>query len=377
MSQYVGGANTSQPYSGVCYIIATFPDGTMNAATGFVVGPNDVLTASHVIHNTDYGGLAETITVYPGHDGGTSPFGAFTAARVEYLIADADGNGLLTKAESGNDFALLGLDSRVGDSTGLFSLDPGGNASVLEFTGYPSTYRVDNEARLVTDTGSAVPDTLNDVYTYVGIESQPGSSGSPLWYTAADGTARAVGVGSTGDWAAGVAAQHDRITQWIAGNDDLIGDASAESDSGAGTGSGSSGTSVAPGTSDVGAAFDAAWYLSHNADVARAGVDALAHYLSYGWREGRDPNAWFDSDGYLVVYADVAGAGVDPLTHYQLYGWIEGRDPSARFDTSAYLTANPDVAGYPDGALAHYLQFGAGEGRSVFASDDAAWQGVA
>ena len=37
--------------------------------------------------------------------------------------------------------------------------------------------------------------------------------------------------------------------------------------------------------------FDASYYLSHNPDVAQAGVDPLAHYLTTGWKEGRDPNA--------------------------------------------------------------------------------------
>jgi hypothetical protein len=39
--------------------------------------------------------------------------------------------------------------------------------------------------------------------------------------------------------------------------------------------------------------FDAAFYLRHNPDVARSGVDPLAHFLAIGWREGRDPSAAF------------------------------------------------------------------------------------
>jgi hypothetical protein len=37
--------------------------------------------------------------------------------------------------------------------------------------------------------------------------------------------------------------------------------------------------------------FDAEWYLKQNDDVARAGMDPLEHFLTYGIREGRKPYA--------------------------------------------------------------------------------------
>jgi hypothetical protein len=33
--------------------------------------------------------------------------------------------------------------------------------------------------------------------------------------------------------------------------------------------------------------FDGDFYLSANPDVANAGLDPVAHYLQFGWREGR------------------------------------------------------------------------------------------
>jgi hypothetical protein len=37
--------------------------------------------------------------------------------------------------------------------------------------------------------------------------------------------------------------------------------------------------------------FDRDWYLKENPDVAQAGMDPLFHYVQYGAREGRAPNA--------------------------------------------------------------------------------------
>jgi hypothetical protein len=77
----------------------------------------------------------------------------------------------------------------------------------------------------------------------------------------------------------------------------------------------------------VAEAFDAAYYLGMNPDVADAGGDALSHFLVAGWREGRDPNPQFSVRDYLEAYDDVARAGVNPFLHYLMAGREEGRKP--------------------------------------------------
>ncbi len=72
--------------------------------------------------------------------------------------------------------------------------------------------------------------------------------------------------------------------------------------------------------------FDPDYYLRNNPDVAAAGRDALAHFMEFGWREGRNPSSRFDAQGYIRTYRDVADAEVNPLTHYILHGASEGRD---------------------------------------------------
>jgi serralysin len=117
--------------------------------------------------------------------------------------------------------------------------------------------------------------------------------------------------------------------------------------------------------------FDYSYYLLNNPDVAAAGVDPLEHFQTFGWKEGRNPNAYFDTAGYLAAYADVRAAGVNPFDHYNEFGWHEGRDPSANFDTTDYLAAYPDVAAAHVNPLTHFLQFGINEGRLGFA--DGVW----
>jgi hypothetical protein len=123
--------------------------------------------------------------------------------------------------------------------------------------------------------------------------------------------------------------------------------------------------------SNIGAnGFDAEYYLLANPDVApdaaRSGDPngfALQHFETYGWKEGRNPNAWFDVNFYLQSNPDVKAAGVNPLQHYISYGADEGRDPSANFDTDNYLLVNADVAAAHVNPLVHFLDYGIYEGR--------------
>lgn len=119
--------------------------------------------------------------------------------------------------------------------------------------------------------------------------------------------------------------------------------------------------------------FDEAGYLAWNPDVAAAVADgrvagAYQHYVQWGAREGRDPNALFNEAWYLQHYADVGaavaqGALESGFQHYMLFGWAEERAPAAWMDAAGYLQDNPDVAAAGVNPLEHYLRWGIDEGR--------------
>ena len=160
--------------------------------------------------------------------------------------------------------------------------------------------------------------------------------------------------------------------------------------------------------------MDAGWYLKQYPDVC--GFDPVIHYLSRGWKEGRDPSAAFSTSKYLEAYPEVRSAGVNPLVHYLMigradgcqpipdagrsedylllkksrlfrpdwyrkrypdiagldpiehflnFGWKENRDPSPEFSTSFYLENNPDIRAAGTNPLVHYLKRGAAEGRRI------------
>ncbi len=144
--------------------------------------------------------------------------------------------------------------------------------------------------------------------------------------------------------------------------------------------------------SDPSLSFSSAGYLAANRDVAASGMNALTHFDTFGWKEGRDPTATFDVQQYLQHNPDVKAAGIDPFLHYLSYGQFEGRQAYAAvgnsasfnhgsFDAEYYLLANPDVA---TAALAsggdtlafayqHYANYGWHENRKAGAYFDPAY----
>ena len=64
---------------------------------------------------------------------------------------------------------------------------------------------------------------------------------------------------------------------------------------------------------------------------------------------------WFDREWYLEQYPDVRAAGADPLTHFITQGWREGRDPHPLFDTSWYLAQHPELGATGRNPLEHFV----------------------
>lgn len=71
--------------------------------------------------------------------------------------------------------------------------------------------------------------------------------------------------------------------------------------------------------------FDAVWYRETYEDVRHSGVDPVQHYMTFGYLEGRNPNAAFSTLGYIAANPDIANAGINAFLHYILHGASEGR----------------------------------------------------
>jgi hypothetical protein len=72
--------------------------------------------------------------------------------------------------------------------------------------------------------------------------------------------------------------------------------------------------------------FDAEYYAAEYPDIKLPPQQALEHFCSQGWQEGRNPSAYFDTMAYLLANGDVAEAQINPLYHYLSYGFTEDRN---------------------------------------------------
>ena len=72
--------------------------------------------------------------------------------------------------------------------------------------------------------------------------------------------------------------------------------------------------------------FNQYWYgIKYCQDIDLSGLPPAAHYLIYGWREGKDPSPAFSTNNYLNRYPDVRKMDICPIVHWKLRGKREGR----------------------------------------------------
>ncbi len=84
-------------------------------------------------------------------------------------------------------------------------------------------------------------------------------------------------------------------------------------------------------------------------------MNPLVHYLEIGGYEGRDPHPAFNTAYYLANNPEVATMGMTPLEHFLEIGAAKGCKPNADFDPLAYLQEHPEAAEEGINPLVHYL----------------------
>lgn len=191
-----------------------------------MVGPNDVLTASHALYMADEGGEASSVIVTPAN-WGEAPYGQVKSTSFQYYT-DFDPSGsmslLLGDGRTGSlsgserDIGLINLSEPLGYQTGWMKLDPSFDSGNVNITGFPAAYGWE----MMNDYVSASQSPVDNVIQYSGLQLNPGNSGGPVWYQGDDGLGYVTGVVSTGSWGASVKQVYNDLTSWMSGNDYMI-----------------------------------------------------------------------------------------------------------------------------------------------------------
>ena len=184
------GNTTVYPYSAVVRVYVDFNgDGLFDSSgSGAMIGPNDVLTAAHVLWDP-IDGFADSIMVVPGQAGSAWPFGsAFgqTWTVPSEYISVGGGN---SDAAFQYDFGVINLSTNIGNSTGWFGLQSVTSStvtgSVVRLAGYPG----DLSGGLFQYTSSDNVDFVigNRLFYDGALDTGGGNSGGPLWWELSTG----------------------------------------------------------------------------------------------------------------------------------------------------------------------------------------------
>lgn len=179
------------PWSAIVSIEVTFPNGMTGSGSGAMVGPNDVLTAGHVLFSPENGGYATSVTVIPGRYGWYEPYGR-TAAKSIQVDETFVGERSFSEVAQNHDYGIITLNSDVGNVTGWLLTNYIANPAalvgrVVESAGYPGD-GVWNAEYMAYTSGSIDRATFTQLDFVDDLDTYRGQSGSPVVISEGDYT---------------------------------------------------------------------------------------------------------------------------------------------------------------------------------------------
>jgi len=187
----VENATDRFPYSALVQVYSFYLDaGVYYQGTGVLVGPNDVLTAAHVIYDASLGGYCDFVLVSPGRNEAVKPFG--TVYGDDLSIPEE----WASYEDYAYDYGIIGLNRPIGYNTGWYELGWVDDSAALigeymESFGYPSDLGGD----ILVGTSGTVDAVWDQILLFQDdLDVWYGQSGSPVFETSGEGTSLVIGV---------------------------------------------------------------------------------------------------------------------------------------------------------------------------------------
>ena len=154
--------------------------GRLSRCSGWFLGPDIVVTAGSCVHSGGPGGSwATNVTVYPGQNGDSSPFGSCTAKRLY------SAQGWTAKKDEQYDYGAVKLNCTLGNTVGWFGVWPQPaslNNIALTLAGYPGD-------KVLTQWQSAGKVAVTQArQVFYENDAVSGQSGAPLFQNRAPGS---------------------------------------------------------------------------------------------------------------------------------------------------------------------------------------------
>jgi glutamyl endopeptidase len=167
---------TEYPYQCVCALEITAADGTVWRGSGALVSADVVLTCGHNVYLRNHGGWARQITVWPGRDGSTIPFGPYVGRRFRTVA------GWVNDKRPDADYGAILLEStgNGGSKPGVLAYKAMSPATLktlgLNLAGYPG----DKPSFSQWYTSEWIVEVEDRILRYSN-DTMPGNSGSCPW----------------------------------------------------------------------------------------------------------------------------------------------------------------------------------------------------
>lgn len=171
---------TAYPYSAICDLEMTFPNGAVRIGTGFFTSYRTVTTAGHCVYDRGLGGWARSIKVMPGRNGSSLPFGYAWASGLNSV------RGWTVNNNRAYDYGCIILpNNTLGNRTGYFGYAVEtdsflkNRSNVFNTAGFPGDKSGPNFRPMMFTSGQIASTTSHLLYYYFDIMG--GQSGSPIW----------------------------------------------------------------------------------------------------------------------------------------------------------------------------------------------------
>jgi glutamyl endopeptidase len=172
--------NTSiYPWSVHASLQITAADGSLWIGTGWFIGPHTLMTAGHVVYIKNSGvpgrdGWVRSISVMPGRNGSTLPFGSVVSQSFRTV------NGWANSGDENFDYGAIILSTDVGNTVGWLGFGVYSDADLLASTVHIAGYPGDKAAGTLWYASRRIA-SVNTRKVYYDIDTAGGQSGSAVY----------------------------------------------------------------------------------------------------------------------------------------------------------------------------------------------------